>query len=310
MVILNALPFLWQGLLVTLQVSAIVVAIALVFGVLFGTALTYAPRWVAWPVRAYSDIARGLPLITLIFFVYYAMPALKVNVSGWWAAVAALAAFETAHVAEVTRGALQSIHPGQTEAGRAIGLTFAQRMVYVIFPQALRRFLPPWINTVVDTVKGSALVSLVGIVDLMLAVQQVIGRCGSGKTTMLRCVNLLETYDSGSITVDGVEVGYIGEGQARRRRGERELARVRADIGMVFQLFNLFPHLTARENVMLGLRKVRRLSKGEAGDIADRWLARVGLGGKRESLPYELSGGQQQRVGIARAVAMNPKVLL
>jgi polar amino acid transport system permease protein len=176
MVMLKALPFLWQGLLVTLQISAIVVVIALVLGILLGTALSYAPRWAAWPVRAYSDIARGLPLITLIFFVYYAMPALKVNVSGWWAAVSALAAFETAHVSEVTRGALQSIHPGQTEAGRAIGLTFEQRMLYVIFPQALRRFLPPWINTVVDTVKGSALVSLVGIVDLMLAVQQVIGR--------------------------------------------------------------------------------------------------------------------------------------
>ena len=84
MAMVKALPFLWQGLLVTLQISAIVVAIALVLGLLFGTALTYAPRWVAWPVRAYSDIARGLPLITLIFFVYYAMPALKVNVSGWW----------------------------------------------------------------------------------------------------------------------------------------------------------------------------------------------------------------------------------
>jgi polar amino acid transport system ATP-binding protein len=140
-------------------------------------------------------------------------------------------------------------------------------------------------------------------------VVSVIGASGSGKTTMLRCVNLLETYDSGSITVDGVEVGYSGEGSARRR-GERELARIRADIGMVFQLFNLFPHLTARENVMLGLRKVRRLGYREARDIADRWLARVGLADKRDSLPYELSGGQQQRVGIARAVAMNPKVLL
>jgi polar amino acid transport system permease protein len=169
-VMVKALPFLWQGLMVTLQVSAVVAALALVLGILLGTALTYAPRWVAWPVRAYSDIARGLPLITLIFFVYYAMPALHVNVSGWWAA------FETADVSEVTRGALQSIHPGQTDAGRAIGLNFEQRMLYVIFPQALRRFLPPWINTVVDTVKGSALVSLVGIVDLMLAVQQVIGR--------------------------------------------------------------------------------------------------------------------------------------
>ena len=150
-------------------------------------------------------------------------------------------------------------------------------------------------------------------VDLEVArgeVVSVIGASGSGKTTMLRCVNLLETYDAGSIEVDGVEVGYSGEGPSRRRRGERELARIRADIGMVFQLFNLFPHLTARENVVLGLRKVRRLGRREAGDIADRWLARVGLADKLGSLPYELSGGQQQRVGIARAVAMNPKVLL
>ena len=150
-------------------------------------------------------------------------------------------------------------------------------------------------------------------VDLDVArgeVVSVIGASGSGKTTMLRCVNLLETYDSGSIAVDGVEVGYSGEGAQRRRRGERELAPIRADIGMVFQLFNLFPHLTARQNVMLGLSKVRRLPRAEASEAADRWLVRVGLADKLDSLPHELSGGQQQRVGIARAVAMNPKVLL
>jgi polar amino acid transport system permease protein len=175
-VMVNALPFLWRGLLVSLEVSAVVIAVALVLGVLFGMALTYAPWWLRWPVRAYSDIVRGLPLITLIFFVYYGLPATGLNISGWWAATAALAAFETAHVSEVARGAFQSIHHGQTDAGRAIGLTFGQRMLYVMIPQALRRFLPPWINTVVDTVKGSAFLSLVGIVDLMLAVQQVIGR--------------------------------------------------------------------------------------------------------------------------------------
>jgi polar amino acid transport system ATP-binding protein len=139
----------------------------------------------------------------------------------------------------------------------------------------------------------------------------IIGPSGSGKTTLLRCVNLLETYDAGSIRVDGVEVGYRdGANGQRRRRSETDLARIRADIGMVFQLFFLFPHLTARENVMLGLVKVRGKTKAEAREMADHWLDRVGLVEKKDSLPAELSGGQQQRVGIARAVAMSPKLLL
>jgi polar amino acid transport system ATP-binding protein len=142
-------------------------------------------------------------------------------------------------------------------------------------------------------------------------VVSIIGPSGGGKTTLLRCINLLETYDEGSVRVDGVEVGYHDGGNgARRPRSDRELARIRADIGMVFQLFNLFPHLTAAENVMLGLRKVRGLSRAEARERAVSWLERVGLAAKVDSLPAQLSGGQQQRVGIARAVAMEPKVLL
>ena len=104
-------------------------------------------------------------------------------------------------------------------------------------------------------------------------VVSLIGASGSGKTTLLRCVNLLETYDGGSIRIDGVEVGYREAGSARRRRGERELAPIRADTGMVFQLFNLFPHLTAVENVMLGLRKVRgsrRPRRGRAPSTGSR----------------------------------------
>jgi polar amino acid transport system ATP-binding protein len=139
----------------------------------------------------------------------------------------------------------------------------------------------------------------------------VIGSSGSGKTTLLRCINVLETYDEGSIQVDGVEVGYDGPpGPGRKPRREGELARIRADIGMVFQLFNLFPHLTALENVMLGLTKVRGMPKAEARARAEHWLARVGLSDRMSNLPGQLSGGQQQRVGIARAVAMEPKVLL
>jgi polar amino acid transport system ATP-binding protein len=140
----------------------------------------------------------------------------------------------------------------------------------------------------------------------------IIGPSGSGKTTLLRCINFLEQYDGGSIKVDGVEVGYRDgpEVSRRRRRSETELSRLRADTAMVFQMFNLFPHLTALENVMLGLRKVRGQPKAQARETARRWLDRVGLDAKIDSLPSQMSGGQQQRVGIARAVAMNPKVLL
>ena len=104
------------------------------------------------------------------------------------------------------------------------------------------------------------------------SVVSIIGASGSGKTTLLRCVNLLETYDDGSIEVDGIEVGYR---DGRKPRSERELARIRADIGMVFQLFNLFPHLTAIENVMLGLRKVRRMARAEARTIAELSLIHI-----------------------------------
>ena len=138
----------------------------------------------------------------------------------------------------------------------------------------------------------------------------VIGPSGSGKTTLLRCINALETYDEGSIKLDGVEVGFGDGGPNRRRRRERELSAIRAETGMVFQMFYLFPHLTAAENVMLGLRKVRGRSKTDAYTISQRWLSRVGLTDKVNSYPGQLSGGQQQRVGIARAVAMDPKVLL
>lgn len=137
----------------------------------------------------------------------------------------------------------------------------------------------------------------------------VIGPSGGGKTTLLRCVNFLEVYDGGSIKIDGREVGYVDNARGRRR-GEVDLAAMRAETGMVFQSFNLFPHLTAEQNVMLGLRRVRKKSLNEAQEIARHWLDRVGLAHKTKSLPSELSGGQQQRVGIARAVAMDPKILL
>ena len=140
-------------------------------------------------------------------------------------------------------------------------------------------------------------------IDLDIAKGEVvciIGPSGSGKSTLIRCINRLEDFDPKSeIRVDGIPV-VPG----------RSLAKVRAEVGMVFQGFNLFPHLSVRDNVMLAPRRVRGTSRLEAAKLADRLLARVGIAEQADKYPQHLSGGQQQRVAIARALAMEPQVLL
>ena len=141
-------------------------------------------------------------------------------------------------------------------------------------------------------------------------VTAILGPSGSGKSTLLRCLGLLEPIERGEVRLDGARVGV------RERRGrfvplpERQLARQRTDIGMVFQRFNLFPHLTAVGNVMIGLTEVRGMSEADARATARVMLERVGLGTRATYYPSELSGGQQQRVAIARALVMRPKVML
>lgn len=129
----------------------------------------------------------------------------------------------------------------------------------------------------------------------------VIGPSGSGKSTLIRCVNRLEPLSSGKIFVNGLDIASAGR---------RELLQARAEIGMVFQSFNLYPHLTAIENIALAPRVVKKLPRAEAIERATRLLERVGLAEKSRSYPSELSGGQQQRVAIARALAMEPTTML
>ena len=173
---LNSIPYLLEGLIVTIEVTLLVVIFATGIGIVFGIFLCYGPRYLRLFIRIYSDFIRGIPILVLLFFVYYGFPVIGINLDNFTAAVVALTIFKISHVVENTRGALESIHSGQMEAAKSIGLNFRQRMIYVIFPLAIRRFLPPWINSVADTAKGSALVSLIGVVDLMLAMQKVIGR--------------------------------------------------------------------------------------------------------------------------------------
>ena len=128
----------------------------------------------------------------------------------------------------------------------------------------------------------------------------IVGPSGSGKSTVLRCINHLEMPTAGSITIDGVHL----------EAESTDINKVRAEVGMVFQQFNLFPHLTALENVTLAQRLVRKRGKEEAIEIGMKQLTRVGIPEKADSYPSQLSGGQQQRVAIARSLAMNPKIML
>ena len=138
----------------------------------------------------------------------------------------------------------------------------------------------------------------------------VIGPSGSGKSTFLRCINHLEKIDSGRLWVDGDLVGYRQRGEKLHEMREREVAAQRRDIGMVFQRFNLFPHMTALENIMEAPVQVRGEPKAAVRERAMNLLDRVGLSDKVASYPSQLSGGQQQRVAIARALAMEPKLML
>jgi polar amino acid transport system ATP-binding protein len=141
-------------------------------------------------------------------------------------------------------------------------------------------------------------------------VSVVIGPSGSGKSTFLRCVNHLEKINAGRIWVDGDLIGYRQRGDRLHEMRDKEVAAQRRSIGMVFQRFNLFPHMTALGNVMEAPQRVRGVSKGAARDKAAALLTRVGLADKRDAYPGQLSGGQQQRVAIARALAMEPKLML
>jgi polar amino acid transport system ATP-binding protein len=152
--------------------------------------------------------------------------------------------------------------------------------------------------------------------DVSLAVGKgevvtLIGPSGCGKTTLLRCVNFLETYDSGMIAIDGETVGIrIGADGSRKSRPDREVAAMRARVGMVFQSYNLFPHLTVLDNITAAPVRVRGLPLTQARDKAMSLLERVGLADKAKQFPSALSGGQQQRVAIARTLAMEPSLIL
>ena len=164
------------GLGVTVAISLLAIACGTLLGLAVGLILTYAHWSWRFLVRIYTDFLRGTPVFVLILACFYVLAVAGVQLTAFEAGVFALTLFCSSHVGEIVRGALQAIPKGQTEAAKAIGLTFPQIFAYVLLPQAMRQMLPTWVNTATEIVKASTLLSIIGVVELLLSIQQIISR--------------------------------------------------------------------------------------------------------------------------------------
>lgn len=164
------------GLGLTLAISLLAVGFGTLLGVAVGLILTYGHWTLRFLIRIYTDFLRGTPVFVLILACFYILAVVGIDLTAFEAGVFALTLFCSSHVGEIVRGALQAIPPGQTDAAKAVGLTFGQIFCYVLLPQALRQMLPTWVNTATEIVKASTLLSIIGVVELLLSVQQIISR--------------------------------------------------------------------------------------------------------------------------------------
>lgn len=165
-----------NGMAMTVSISLLAILVGSVLGVFVGLALVYGNGVLRLIVRAYTDIIRGTPVLVLVLACYYVSSAVGIELGPFAAGVLALAIFCSSHVGEIVRGALQAIPKGQTEAAKAIGLTFSQTFTSVLWPQALRQCLPAWVNTAAEMVKASTLLSVIGVAELLLRTQEIISR--------------------------------------------------------------------------------------------------------------------------------------
>jgi len=165
-----------KGLEATIAISALAICLGTVLGVSVGLALTYGARPLRWIARFYTDFIRGTPVLVLVFASYYVLSTVGLDLPPFQAGVLALTVFCSSHVGEIIRGALQAIPIGQIEASKAIGLTFPQTFAYVLGPQAMRQILPAWVNTAAEMVKASTLLSIIGVGELLLRIQELISR--------------------------------------------------------------------------------------------------------------------------------------
>ena len=384
----STFPILMEGLKMTIILTVISIAIALVLGVIFGLLRVSRSIWLRAIGTTFVDIFRGTPLLVQAFFIYFGIPAaLGFQMSAFTAGIITLSLNAGAYMTEIVRGGIQSVDKGQMEASRSLGVGYLPTMRKVILPQAIRTMIPSYINQFVITLEGHVdpvghrhrradpdgadhhrpqlpvvlhvadhrhhllhrhhgadqtlgptrekdqemsqlvpeaaaaepegtvkirieglkksfgdLVVLNGI-DTTISqgeVVCVIGPSGSGKSTFLRCLNKLEDITGGKVVVDEYDL----------TDKKVDLDKVRQHIGMVFQHFNLFPHMTVIHNVTHGTAAHQEDGQGGGREEGPRTLDQVGLKEKAHVKPATLSGGQKQRVAIARALAMNPSIML
>ena len=177
--VIEELPLLWQGVIITLQISVLVIVAGSLIGLFVGLGLLYGPAWLRPILRGYVDLMRGLPLLVTIFVIFYVPPSLGIEVNGFAAVVLALSLFAGAHISEIVRGAVSSVPRGQTDAARALGLTFWPRIWNIIVPEALPAIVPPWTNTAIEMVKGTSLAYLISVSELLFQTYKVVGRTGA-----------------------------------------------------------------------------------------------------------------------------------
>jgi len=167
---------IFHGVLVTVYISLISILLGTLLGIIVGLILTYGNKLLKFPMRIYTDFLRGTPVFVLILACFYIFSVIGIQLTPKQAGIFALALFCSSHVGEIVRGALQAIPKGQTEAALAIGMSFSQIFFCILLPQAMRQVLPTWVNTATEIVKASTLLSIIGVVELLLALQQIIAR--------------------------------------------------------------------------------------------------------------------------------------
>ena len=167
---------LLEGLVTTVGLSITAIVAGTLLGLVIGIGLAFGSRWVRWPLRAYVDVVRGTPVLVLILASFYILATVGIQFTATGSGVFALTVFCGAHLGEIFRGALQAIPSTQIEAGRSMGLRMPHILLLVLLPQALRQVLPVWINTAVEIVKASTLLSIIGVGELLLKTQEIIGR--------------------------------------------------------------------------------------------------------------------------------------